>query len=158
MGQDDSESIRRLPLVYALTDDAPEESTEIMPNARTMSRRFRETVRQDLQDLLNTRERCISWRKELAQLSKSVFDYGVADVTGSNLASADQRQAFLDELGQTIRRNDPRFQSLSIHSLDNSDPYDRTLRFRIDARIAVDTGQDTAVFDFQLEPVSRHFE
>ena len=60
-------------------------------------------------------------------------------------------------LAAAIRKHDPRFQSVAIVPLDNTDPQDRTLRFRIEATLRVETGPETAVFSFQMEPVSRRF-
>ena len=158
MARDSSEAGIRMPFLYALLDDEPERASEPRQTARALVRRFRESVRMDLQNLLNTRERSVSWSKDLTELNSSVLNYGVRDVTGANLSSGGDRDRFLKELANTVRRNDSRFRSVEIHSLDNADPLDRTLRFRIEARISVEAGTDSTTFDFQLEPVSRHFE
>jgi len=157
MARDDQEALIRLPLLPALLDDEPDSAREARPSARAQARRFRESVRRDLQDLLNTRQRCLGWPKELTELDRSVLDYGVPDLTGANLSSPEKRNAFLAGLGDAIRRHDARFRTITVTSLDNSDPHDRTLRFRIEATLRVETGHETAVFDFQLEPVTRHF-
>ncbi|MFO1052655.1 MAG: type VI secretion system baseplate subunit TssE [Planctomycetota bacterium] len=157
MSRDDEPEIR-LPLLLALTDDDPDSQVESRGQMRARLRQFRESVRQDLQDLLNTRNRCISWPREYEQLERSVFDYGIADVTGINLASPERRAQFLGEIAQVIRRHDARFEEVHVVPLDSQDPLDRTLRFRIEATVRVEAGRDTATFDFQLEPVSRHVE
>jgi type VI secretion system protein ImpF len=155
---DDDDLNIRLPLLAALIDDDPDTTTESRQSFRTQARQIKETVRRDLQDLLNTRQRALSWSKELAELDRSVLDYGIVDVTGANLASNERRNAFLAQIAAAIRKHDPRFQSVVITPTDNSDPQDRTLRFRIEATLRVETGPETAIFNFQLEPVSRRFE
>jgi len=127
-------------------------------SAQARMRRVKESVRRDLQDLLNTRQRCQGWSPELEQLEESVFDYGVPDITGANLSSQDRRSAFLRELEGVIRRHDPRFIAVKVQSVESADPFDRVLRFRINATLRVESGPEQAVFDFRLEPVSRHFE
>ena len=154
MARRTQQGLARLSLIDALVegDDAGSDST-----GRRL-RRLKENVRRDLQDLLNSRQRCIGWDSELEELKASVLDYGVPDLTGTNLASQERRAAFLRELEATIRRHDPRFQSVKVQSTDNTDPYDRTLRFRIEGTLRIESGAEQAVFDFMLEPVTRHFE
>lgn len=144
----------RLPLLDALFEG--EGADRDTPGSRM--RRLKDSVRRDLQDLLNTRERCLGWPAELRELERSVLAYGVPDLTAANLASQERRNAFLQELAAIIRRQDPRFQRVHVQSLENTDPFDRTLRFRIEATLKVETGAETAVFDFHLEPISRRFE
>ena len=148
----------RLPLLWSLIDDDPESSVESRAQMRARLRMVKESVRLDLQDLLNARQRCLSWPKELIELERSVFDYGIADVTGANLASPERRAQFLAEIGRVIRRHDPRFETVDVVSLDPTDPMDRTLRFRIEATLRVEAGREAATFDFQMEPVSRRVE
>ena len=125
---------------------------------RTVSAGNAESVRIDLQNLLNTRQRCYSWPKELQELDRSVLDYGIPDLTGANLASAGRRNAFLEQIASIIRRHDARFQAVKVQPLDGKDPSDRTLRFRVEAVLRVETEAETAIFDFQIEPVTRHVE
>lgn len=148
----------RLPLLQALIDENPEKSVELRPSAKQQMRELRESVRIDLQNLLNTRQRCTSWPKELQELERSVLDYGIPDLTGANLASAGRRNAFLEQIASTIRRHDARFQTVKVQPLDGKDPSDRTLRFRVEAVLRVETEAETAIFDFQIEPVTRHVE
>jgi type VI secretion system protein ImpF len=157
MSQDDDIKIRQ-PLLYALIDEDPDSASEARRPLRTQLEQVREAVRLDLQHLLNTRRRCRSWPRELAELEDSVLGYGVADVTGINLASAERRVKFLRQIGADIQRLDARFRDVVVSPVDNSDPHDRTLRFRVEATLRIETGQETAVFDFHMEPVSRRFE
>ena len=154
---DRNESIRT-PLLQALMDDDPESTSDPRLSPKAQAKRIRESVRDDIQQLLNTRERCVSWPKELSELRRSVLAYGVPDVTGANLASTEKRATFLEGLADALRRQEPRLQRLKLSSLENSDPLDRTLRFRLEAAVRVEAGPEAAVFDFQLEPVTQHFE
>lgn len=158
MPRHDLDTPIRLPLLDSLMDDDPESGADPPTSPRALHKRYRGSVRRDLQNLLNSRQRCRSWSKDLEELTRSTLDYGVPDVAGANFASQDRRNAFMESLAGVIRNNDPRFQSVKVVPLENTDPLDRTLRFRIEATIRVEAGPETTVFDFQLEPVSRHFE
>ena len=154
MAKGPSNNQARLSLIDALQKD---EGTS-RESLQARLRRVKESVRRDLQDLLNTRQRCQGWSSGLEQLERSVFDYGVPDITGANLSSQDRRAAYLRDLEGVIRRHDPRFTSVKVESVESANPHDRVLRFRIEATLRVETGPEQAVFDFRLEPVSRHFE
>jgi type VI secretion system protein ImpF len=158
MTREDRETQARPALFPALFDDDPESTTEPRQNSKTQLKRMKEAVRHDLEELLNTRQRCLELPRELRELERSVFDYGVPDVTGADLASPSAREAFLQSLSVAIARHDPRLKNIRIQPLDNTDHLDRTLRFRIEATLRVAAGREAAVFDFQLEPVSRHFD
>ena len=117
--------------------------------------RIRESVRQDLQDLLNTRQRSLSCPPEFEELRRSVFEYGIVDLSGANLASTERRESFLLEMRRVIAAMDPRLVDVQVTSLDNSDSEDRTLRFRIQATLRMESETETTSFDFRMEPVSR---
>ncbi|MEM9382112.1 MAG: type VI secretion system baseplate subunit TssE [Planctomycetota bacterium] len=148
----------RLPLLDQLLDDEPGVVDEPAPTAGQTHRRVVEAIERDLLDLLNTRERCLSWPKELEEVGRSVVAYGVPDITGANLSTIRDRDAFLQALAPIIRRSDRRFRSVRIVPDDRGDSTDRILRFRIEAVVRVDGGSESVAFDFKLEPVTRQFE
>ncbi|MEM1450558.1 MAG: type VI secretion system baseplate subunit TssE [Planctomycetota bacterium] len=148
----------RLPLLDQLLDEEPGVLDEPAPTAGQTHRQVVASIERDLLDLLNTRERCLSWPKELDELSRSTVSYGVPDITGANLSTVRDRDAFLQALAPIIRRCDRRFRSVRIVPDDRSDSTDRVLRFRIEAVVRVDSGSEDITFDFKLEPVTRQFE
>jgi type VI secretion system protein ImpF len=72
-----------------------------------------------------------------------------------NIIDIEKRNQFTRKLEQTLRQFEPRFKSVKISFLDNSDNNDRTLRFRIDAVIYADPLPEVVVFDSVLESVTR---
>lgn len=154
----DGETPIRPSLMEALIDEDPDHSEDRPVTARERLRVLRERLREDLESLLNTRQRATSIPEDLRELSRSVFDYGVPDLSGADLASKELRDAFLDELARRIRAHDSRFHSVHVESLETDDPHDRTLRLRIEAVLRLESRREDVKFDFRLEPVSRHFE
>ena len=57
-----------------------------------------------------------------------------------------------------IRRYEPRFKSVRATLLDNVEPLDRTLRFRIDAVVYAEPAPENLTFDSSLEPVTGNVE
>lgn len=145
-----------LPSVLDRLLDASPESTRDPPKSRGQHlAEMRRAVRRDLEALLNTRQRCISWPSDLTELDHSLVSYGVRDFASLNLATSDQREAFCRDVEAVIRRNEPRFVSVSVTLLENSDEVDRTMRFRIEALMYADPAPEPIVLDSFVDPAAR---
>jgi type VI secretion system protein ImpF len=121
-------------------------------------RELKESVRRDLEDLLNTRWRCVSWPPNLDELEVSLFNYGLPDFTGANLGSAEHQEEFRLIIKKVVERFEPRLRRVQVHLVKNPDPLDRTLRFRIDALLYAEPSPEPVVFDSSIEPLSASFE
>jgi type VI secretion system protein ImpF len=144
-----------LSLLDRLIDDNPDQSRDPPKSRGQHLRELRDSVRRDLENLLNARQRCRSWPEGCDELELSAVNYGIPDFTGADLASAERRDEFRGTIEDVIRRYEPRFVSVNVILLDNSEPTDRTLRFRIEALIYADPAPEPLVFDSYLEPASR---
>lgn len=140
-----------------LLDDAPDASRE-PPKARTqVLRELKQSVRRDLENLLNTRWRCVSWPSGLRELEQSLLNYGLPDFTGAALGVARRREEFRRVIEKAIRTYEPRFKNVMVRLLDNADPADRTLRFRIEALLEAEPAPEPVLFDSALEPATGNF-
>ncbi|MCW9013755.1 MAG: type VI secretion system baseplate subunit TssE [Gammaproteobacteria bacterium] len=119
-------------------------------------RELRESVRRDLENLLNTRIPCHEFSEEMDQLTYSVINYGIPDFFGNNLVSAREKERFRKQLEKVISFFEPRFKSVRVELVEGSDEYDRTLRFRIDALLHVQPAVKPIVFDSSMEPVTHN--
>lgn len=140
-----------------MIDDDPDVRVEPPRNLRQSLRDLKASIRRDLENLLNTRLRCKPWPKGLDQLDRSLLSYGVPDLTGASLASANARRDFLRTIEAAIRRCEPRFKSVKLTFPDDGSSLERTLHFRIEALVAADPVPESVVFDSELEPLSRSF-
>ena len=123
-----------------------------------MLRELKLSVRRDLENLLNTRQCCVSWPEHLKELKQSLLNYGIPDLTGASLSSAKERDDLCRALQAVIARHEPRFKSVRVTGLDNAEPLDRTLRFRIEALLLVDPAPEPIVFDSMQRPATGTFE
>lgn len=139
-----------------LLDDDPGVTSE--PQTGRPLRELRKAVRRDLEQLLNTRRRPVAWPEELAELERSLVNYGIPDVSGAAFASQRAREEFLRAIEAVIRRAEPRFASVRVVPLDKEEPLDRTLRFRIDGQLRAEPAPEPVAFDSELQPVSRAVE
>jgi type VI secretion system protein ImpF len=118
---------------------------------------LKESVRRDLEALLNTRWRASNWPPTLEELESSLVNYGIPDFTGTNMSSQGDRENFRFIVEQAIKRFEPRCVSVSVQLVKNEDRADRTLRFRVEASLHAVPYPEPVVFDTSLEPAAGNF-
>lgn len=144
-------------VIDRLLDPNPEQERD-PPRARGQAlSSLRSSVGRDLENLLNTRQRCLSFPPELTELDQSVINYGIPDFSGANFATHQGRQDFQIAIERTIRRFEPRFKTVKVYLLENIEPEDRTIRFRIEALMYAEPAPEQMVYDSFIDPVTRDF-
>lgn len=141
-----------------LIDFEPELTKETAKSRAQVLRELKDSVRRDLENLLNTRWRCISWPPNFEELDVSVVNYGIPDFTGANMSLASEREELRRTIERIIRQFEPRFKTIKVVLLENRDEFDRTLRFRIDALLHAEPAPEPVIFDSQLQPTATTFE
>lgn len=141
-----------------LLDDDPDSQTELPKARHQILRELKDSVRRDLENLLNTRWRCEELPDDLDELELSLVNYGIPDFAGTNMSLPSERERLRQLIEKVIRRFEPRFKSVKVAMLQNQDEFDRSLRFRIDALLHAEPAPEPVVFDSQLEPATTHFE
>lgn len=137
-----------------LLDDQPTATREAPKSRTQVLRELKHSLRRDLENLLNTRCRPSGWPENLHELELSLVNYGIPDITAADLGSATRRQEFQRIMERVIRHFEPRFKSVSVEMLDNAEPLDRTLRFRIDALLYAEPAPEPVVFDSAMKPTT----
>ena len=138
-----------------LLDDSPGVSTDVELFPADALRRAHDSVRRDLNTLLNTRQRVAAYPAAMKrELDQSLVNYGLPDFTGGQLGSATSRENFLHVVEKVLERYEPRLKSVRVTMLGNAEPLDRTLRFRIDAVLQLGTVAEPVTFDSKLEPTT----
>src|SRR5262249_23124299 len=141
-----------------LIDHEPDVSREAPKNRHQILRELKEAVRRDLEDLLNTRQRWLSWPAHLEELKHSLVNYGIPDFTGAGMGAAKDLPDVAKAVRAVTQQQEPRFKRVRVTLRDNAEPLDRTLRFRIDALLQVDPAPEPVVFDSTLKPGTGSFE
>jgi len=145
----------RASILDRLLDDEPEDTIDIDTNKYHKLKNLRNSVRRDLENLLNTRFRVVAPAEEFIQLEQSLLNYGLPDLATINLLDMSKKLKFIEHLESTIKHFEPRFKSVKITFFENEETLDRTIRFRIDATLYADPYPEVIVFDSLLEPVTR---
>lgn len=141
-----------------LLDFDPSRKIEASSSRNQVIKELRESVRRDLEYLLNTRRRCHDEMGRWEQLEFTALNYGIPDATGINIGSDDAKKEFAAIIEKVIMKYEPRFKSVSVSVSNDSNSLDRTFRFRIDALLKVEPAVKPVVFDSSLEPVTRSFQ
>lgn len=141
-----------------LIDYEPTASRELPKTRGQLLRDLKQNVRRDLENLLNTRQRCKSWPENLSELEMSLANYGIPDLTAAALGTSAAREEFCQVFETTIKRFEPRFAKITVEMIGNADPLDRTLRFRINAMLRAEPAPEPVVFDSTLQPATGNVE
>jgi type VI secretion system protein ImpF len=155
MARIDKNKKLRPSILDRLLDDEPHNQTEQDPGQHQLVKQLRNSVRRDLETLLNTRYYVLEPPAALIEVDKSLMNYGLPDLATINIADAKKRDEFTAGLQTILVEFEPRFKSVKVSYIDNKDETDRTLRFRIDAVIYADPLPQVVVFDSILESVTR---
>ncbi|ABC30957.1 MULTISPECIES: type VI secretion system baseplate subunit TssE [Hahella] len=137
-----------------LIDERPDLKVEPEKNRHQVLNELRESVRRDLEDLLNTRYRPISASDNLRQLDESLINYGLPDLHTINFLSAEGKSQFCRTVEQHIAMFEPRFKSVRVITLDEDWAEGATLHFRIEAVLFAEPAPEEISFDSSLEPIS----
>lgn len=138
-----------------LIDNEPHLQVESEKNRHQRLRELRNSVRRDLECLLNSRFRVIGPPDLHREMQTSILNYGLPDLATVNIVDHAKKQAFTLQLEKLLKTYEPRFKSVKVSYQENQDNTDRTLRFRIDATLYADPAPEFVVFDSTLEPTSR---
>ena len=115
--------------------------------------RLRESLRRDLEAMLNSRRRLLSWPEELEELERSLVNYGLDDLVNETLTADEFRDRFVDDVERLVRRLEPRIGRFEVVLVPNKDELDRTLRLRISGVVVIEGERRELTFDSHLDPV-----
>ncbi len=148
-----------LPSVFdRLIDDDPQVRREPARNRSQLLRDLKLAVRRDLENLLNTRVRCLPWPAEFTELKQSLVNYGIPDLTGASLASSKEREEFRRTIQSVIVLFEPRLKKLYVSLHDQTEAIDRTIRFHIEATLQAEPAPEPVAFDSTLRLSTGTFE
>jgi type VI secretion system protein ImpF len=137
-----------------LLDDEPTVARETVKTRSQALRELKESVRRDVENLLNTRWRCQSWPEDFDELELSLPNYGMPDISRADFRSAEGRERFRQIMERVIRHFEPRLQHVGVEMLEKADGFNPATRFRIEAMMYTGAAGEPVVFDLSLEPAT----
>jgi type VI secretion system protein ImpF len=139
-----------LSVLDRLLDDEPEVSREGIPSRSKSLRQLKDSVRRDLEWLLNTRHIPAEVPSDLKEVNNSVAVYGLPDFSSLSVQSPEDQKQMIKSIRDTIRVFEPRLDDVTV-ALEQSRTTERALRFRIDARLKVEPAPEPVRFDTILQ-------
>jgi type VI secretion system protein ImpF len=140
-----------------LIDLEPGSSVEPIPNWFQSFRDLKAAVKRDMEWLLNSRRTPEAVGDELPLARRSVFNFGLPDITSIVLQSATDRARLLRMIEEVVSTYEPRLQDTKVF-LDEVAPGSRMLRFSIEGLLRVDPAPERVSFDTLLELSSGTYE
>ena len=150
MARSDPEVSVQPPLLDRLIDLEPSSNVE-PPQSRAMAvRGLKDALRRDLEWLLNTRRTPREIPKGCEELGRSVFAYGLPDLTSVSLHSYEDEMHLLGLIEKAIATFEPRLVQVRVTPRGQLDRTERMLHFQIDALLMVDPAPESISFDSVL--------
>jgi type VI secretion system protein ImpF len=141
-----------------LIDLNPDATTD-PPASRSQSvRQLKASLRRDLEWLLNTRRNPDEVSETYEELFRSLYNYGLPDITSMTLNSPRDRQRLLQLVEQTIEMFEPRLTAVRVRTVDNTGSGPRILRFQIEALLKMDPAPEQILFDTVLQLNSGEYQ
>ena len=133
-----------------LLDFEPELSREAAASRAKNLRQLKQSVRRDLEWLLNTRQTDDRIGPELKELSRSLAAYGLPDFSNANTKNPSDEKRMRRALENLLAIFEPRLEDVTI-TLEPLRETERALRIRIDGRLKVDPAPEPVTFDTVLQ-------
>ena len=144
-------------IVDRLLDFDPTNPNEAPKSRSQGMRELKQSVRRDLEWLLNTRHSPDVLAIDLEEVNKSLVKYGLPDFTGSSSQNDDDRRSLIRNVETALKIFEPRFINLKV-TLESINELERGVRFRIQATLRVEPTPEPVVFDTILQVGSGEYE
>jgi type VI secretion system protein ImpF len=156
MNRRDDEQRNTPSVLDRLIDLDPKSTQESLRSRNYGVAELKQSVRRDLEWLLNTRRKVGDIPETLEEVSRSLAVFGLPDIISISAADPNEQKRLTKEIENAIRLFEPRFLDVRV-SLEPFDIYDRSFRFRIEATLNSEPVPEPIAFDTVLQFGSNEF-
>ncbi len=157
MSQLDNDSRTTLSVLDRLLDREPGKAVEEPASGAESLRRLKESVRRDLEWLLNTRQRTPEISADFKELRRSLAAFGIRDLSTMSIRNSADRDLICRALQDAIGIFEPRLRSVTV-TAETGREFEHTLHFRIQAYLDIDPAPEQVNFDTSLQLFSSEFK
>jgi type VI secretion system protein ImpF len=118
---------------------------------------YRESLKRDVEWLLNTRQPVIPELEDYPATAASVFNFGLPDIHSFDGSKGKEQNALTVALEKCIRIFEPRISQPRVF-LTRTDLLSRSLKFHIEGQIVYENMNEEVKFDTTLELISGEYE
>jgi type VI secretion system protein ImpF len=147
-----------LSVLDRLIDNEPRNSSEAQLTRAQSVRQLKESLRRDLEWLLNTRRIAFPPEEALRELNRSVYVFGLPDFTGYRMSTPAEQTRLLRRLEASVKMFEPRLANIKVVPVEAGLIASRTLRLRIEGLLLIDPAPEHVTFDTVLELTSGQYE
>jgi type VI secretion system protein ImpF len=134
-----------------LTDDEPRTPADSRVSYMESLVRFKAAVQRDLEWLLNTRRIATPAPDEFEEVGRSLYHFGIPDITSMSRDSADSRMRLLTQVEEALALFEPRLTNVHISMVESDgEAHRRELRFVVEATLRLDPTPEQVMFDTVL--------
>jgi type VI secretion system protein ImpF len=146
-----------LSVLDRLLDDEPKSKVEGPLTHNRSLALLKVAIRRDLENLLNTRCTPEPLPETHTETRRSVYSYGVPDITELGQNFLYEQSRLLAEIERAVRLFEPRLAGAKVAVLPASEG-GRVLRFVIEGMLLIDPAPEHVVFDAALELISGEYQ
>ena len=154
MARSEIERTAQLSVLDRLIDREPGVTSDAAVTLAESVRQVKAALRRDLESLLNTRRTSEPAPEQLEEVRRSLYHYGLPDVSSLSQDSPDDRERLLRGLEDAITVFEPRLAGVRV-TLDQTEiearPHERTLHFVIEGTLQMDPTPERVAFDTVFE-------
>jgi type VI secretion system protein ImpF len=146
------------PLLDRLRDDHPELAGDPTLTRADSVRLLKDSVRRDLEDLLNTRRVGLGDPETQPELARSILYYGIPDLSSMSRDSPEVLTRLARSLEQVIAAHEPRLDNVRIALAPRDAGPLSEVRFTVEAMLRLDPSPERVAFDTVLAKGSGEVE
>jgi type VI secretion system protein ImpF len=142
----------RLSVLDRLIDHDTRHSGEAPPTWSESVGQLKEALRRDVEWLLNTRRTIEPVTSGVfAEVQRSVYGFGLPDVTSLSSDSEHARQRLLRSIEESFQLFEPRLTNVRVYQPEGKDKADRRIRFVIEGLLRMEPNPERIAFDTELD-------
>lgn len=134
-----------------LIDREPKEQQEMAPTRAQSVRQLKSSLRRDLDWLLNTRRTPEAVGSEYQEVERSVFNYGIPDLTSLSWQSERDRQRLGRIIEVALEIFEPRLRRVRVVPIGEISGTSFVLRFQIEGMLQMSPAPEHISFDTVLQ-------
>ncbi|MBX2807119.1 MAG: type VI secretion system baseplate subunit TssE [Cellvibrionaceae bacterium] len=142
-------------LLDRLIDHDPSIQDTPVKSYRVVLTEIKDSIRRDLENLLNTRLYRKPLPEELTELDISIVNYGLPDFSMLQVNSDDGKHEFKEKVQSIIEKYEPRFKSVTVDLEHVGEHYERTLYMKISAVLMIEPDPIPLMFDSRVKTMDK---
>lgn len=156
MARSDLENLVTVPLLDRLIDRDPKNSQEPLMSRAQSVRLLKESVRRDIEWLLNTRRIREESLDPKAELTHSLYNYGLPDLTHYSFNSSRDMTRVTWLLENTVAIFEPRLRNAKVY-VEPAEKGTLQIKFRVEGMLIMDPSPERVSFDTTLDVSSQSY-